>query len=120
MNILTTISLIPDTVNHIHSPITPIRVKRQSHPLLFHRLGQAYNATCNFDFFSVPSSKCTVFGCKSVERKHVFPSDNDLFNIWIQKCKNQKLLLLDKETVDCMQFVINILDLNVKVRGQQN
>lgn len=47
----------------------------------------------------MPSSNCSVLGCKSKERKHVFPQNDEDFNTWLQRCNNNKLFHLDKSVV---------------------
>ncbi|KAF0708796.1 THAP domain-containing protein 6-like, partial [Aphis craccivora] len=47
----------------------------------------------------MPSTNCSVLGCKSKERKHVFPQNDDDFNMWLQRCNNDKLFHLEKSVV---------------------
>lgn len=47
----------------------------------------------------MPSTKCSVLGCTSKERKHVFPQNDDDFNTWLLRCNNNKLFNLDKHVV---------------------
>lgn len=47
----------------------------------------------------MPSTNCSVLGCKSKERKHVFPQNDDDFNMWLQRRNNDKLFYLEKSVV---------------------
>jgi len=66
----------------------------------------------------MPSTKCCVFGCTSGERKHVFPKSEDDFNIWLQRCCNEKLFNLDKCIVRSHYAVCHIhFDLSCESPG---
>lgn len=47
----------------------------------------------------MPSTKCSVLGCTSKEKKHVFPNTDGDYKIWLECCNNEKLFKMDKSLV---------------------
>lgn len=59
----------------------------------------------------VPSNKCCVLGCKSdkMVKKHVFPSHDDEFVIWISRTGNKKFENLPKTYVRKTYLFVSII-----------
>lgn len=64
-------------------------------------------------YLTMLSTNCTLIGCKSMKRKHVFSQNDDDYNMWLQRCNN------DKSVLQCW-FVIYILIDPVTVKEQKN
>lgn len=50
-------------------------------------------------YSKMPSTKCSVLGCTSKEKKHVFPNTDGDYKIWLECCNNEKLFKMDKSLV---------------------